>query len=271
MFLVSLVALNGCGGPTVAAIELPEEVVSHRLGRVDLQGRVLDAAGEELPRVPLVAVAVADESVARLGKDGSVACERLGRTQLEVQAGELTQSVPLNCLLISAIKPAQSSFSLRAGSEEGQPLQWIVLDLAGQSVEGVPVKQEVDDPSVARLRKEMLYGILPGRTVLRGSAGELTAEVAIRVGRLDLKEEGLVVPKAGTDLELKAGEWTLTISAQDEVTVEVSGGRCSETDAQLVHHLVCRPATAVKLHIEPTGLLRKSTTAHVRGVFFPGN
>jgi hypothetical protein len=271
VFLASFLALTACGGPVVSAIDVPTLLVTHSLGRIPIPARALDAEGQELPDVAVRAIAVGDEAVARVGKDGSVVCESIGTTQVTLQADELKRSFELRCLLISAIKPAEPSLTLEASSANGVPLKWQVLDLAGQPVEGVPIDLVVADPSVVRLDGVTVFGLLPGRTTLTWTAGEITAKIAVRVGRLAMKHEGLVVAKGGTDVDMAAGEWSLTVSALDEVTVKVAKGRCSSTDPGKIHHLVCRPESAVKLHIEPVGLLREPTTAHVRGVFFPGS
>ncbi len=266
-----ILALAACGGPTVATIDAPARLVTHDPGRLDLRSTARDASGEALPDVPVLAVAVSDDTVARVGKDGSVACQKTGTTTLQVQAGEALQDIALRCLLISAIEPAHKLLSLEVPSERGRVLEWRVLGLDGQPVDGVPVDLAVADASVARVEGSTLHGVTPGRTTLTWTAGERTAQAQVRVGKAELVREALVVAKGGVGVPLKAGDWTLTVSAAAEGTVEVFEGRCSESPAGKVHHLVCRPEQPTKLHIEPTGLLRDPTTAHVRGVFYPGS
>jgi hypothetical protein len=269
VFLAQFLALAACGGPTVASVDVKPLVVSHSPGRVPLGARALDASGEHLVDVAVAAVAVADDTIARVGKDGSVTCEKTGTTTVQLLAGGLAADVELRCLLISKIVPGQTEFSLEAQGERGKPLSWQVLDLAGQPVEGVPMTLAVADPSVARIEGTNAYGVTPGRTTLTWTAGDISAQVAVRVGRAELVHEALAIPEGGLDLAMKAGEWTVTVSARDQVTVSVYEGRCSETPAGRLHHLVCRPDAPTKLHIEPTGLLRDPTNAHVRGVYYP--
>ena len=250
-------------------MDVPSALVSHSPGRVDIAAVARDAEGDPLPDVLVSAVAVSDDSVARVGKDGSVACTRTGRTTVQLQAGELLVDVDLRCLFVSAIKPGQQDIVLEAQGERGRTLSWKVLDLAGEPVEGVPVVLAVADPSVARVEGTQIYGVTPGRTSLTWTAGEITAQAVVSVGKASLVQEALAVPKGGVDLPLSAGRWTLTVSARDPVTVSVAGGRCSETEAGELHHLACRPEGDTQLHIEPTGLLRDPTVVHVRGVFYP--
>ncbi|GEM_PF-5591394 len=261
--------LVGCGGPSVASIQVSEPLVAHTAGRVPLDARALDQDGDVLADVAVAVVAVAETAIARLGHDGSVRCEANGTTAITLGAGDHQTQVDLRCLLISAIEPAHASLTLEAASDQGRTLAWRVLDLAGEPVEGVPVALSVADPSVARVEGTRVFGVTPGRTTLTWTAGDVTAQVSVRVGKPRLVREGMTVPKGGIDLPLEPGEWGITVSALAPVTVESRGGRCSDTDAGLVHHLICDPTEPTQLHIEPTGLLRDPTTAHVRGVYFP--
>ncbi len=269
MFLASVLLFSACES-TPAELRHPERVVSHRPGRVALPVQVLDVDGEVLDH-PVVATAVGDDTVARVGKDGSVTCRALGTSRVDFAVGELTGSLELRCLLISAIQPITQGLSLVVPDEEGAALRWNVVDLKGEVIEGVPVDITSLDPSIARIEGVRVYGVTTGRTRLRFSSGDLSAAIGVRVGKEILRRVAMPIPKAGADLPLVAGEWTLNISASAPVTVDVPGAVCPDTEADKVHYLVCRLPEASALHIEPTGLLREPAVAHVKGVFFPGS
>ncbi len=267
MLLTSMFLLTACQSPP-ASFRHPEQIVVHRAGRVDLPIEVLDGGGEVLD-TPVVATAVDDDAIARVGKDGSVMCTALGTVKVTLQAGSLTGQVPLHCMLISAIEPITTGFSLVVPAEGGEEVKWRVIDLKGAAIEGVPVNIRSLDSSIARVEGQQVHGVTTGRTRLELSAGEKTATIAVRVGKELVREEALHIPEDGTDVPLKAGEWTFTVSANAPVTVEVPGAVCSDTEAERVHHVVCTLAKDASLHVEPTGLLRDPAIAHIRGVFFP--
>ena len=187
MLLSPVLILLACGGPDVASLSVPEVLIRHQPGRVSLGATALDGAGQPLPEVAVRAIASSDPAVAKIGKDGSVLCEGLGSATVTLEADGLRQDAEVRCWLVSAVKPSETELSLEAGGVQGRALVWQVLGLSGEPVTGVPVALTLADPSVVTVRGGELFGLTPGRTLMTGAVGEISAQVVVRVGEPAIK------------------------------------------------------------------------------------
>ena len=265
-----LLAAAGCADTAPASIQAPPQIVVSDAALINIDAKVLNAAGEPLPELQATVSAVSDPALLKLGNNGELQCQGYGTGSATLSAGALRHDVVIACMLIQEIRPEPATIEAVLVRDEAGvvrptsvgPFTFTAIGLDGKPLPGVPLNLTASDPNVIALKEGGLVEALAmGKASIKAVAGDKIGTIEVRIAEELSTRKGLVVEDSkSVGLPLEPGSYRVTMGSDQGVKVSVEGVRSGDearcvADESVSAELLCTLAQAGTLEINNPGVL----------------
>ena len=267
---IPLLLLAACADEAPASIDAAPKITVSDAALVRIDSRVLNAAGEALPKLSAVVTAVSDPALLKLGNNGELQCQGYGTASATITAGGLRHDVVVECMLIQEIRAEPGALEAVLVPDEAGvlqavqlgPVSFTVIGLDGQPIQGAPVVLTASDPNVITLKDGgMVEALRLGKASIKAVVGDKIGTVEVSVAEELTTRKGLVVDDSkSVGLPLEPGSYRVTMGSDQGVKLSFEGARTGDearcaVDETNAAELLCTLAQAGTLEVANPGVL----------------
>ncbi|MCB9765875.1 MAG: hypothetical protein H6739_39240 [Alphaproteobacteria bacterium] len=275
----AVLALVACSsGPVSIQVDEPLRIVEGSPQVV--KAAALDDEGQALKDAVVAVQGSSDEELLRVGKDGRVQCQRSGEATLTLAVGELTRAVQVQCVLVKEIRvrPKRIEQILVPDSAGAfkpvkvEPLTVEVVDNLDELNRTIFVQASPTDAKVVSMGEGYAVTLMePGRSTIRLTAGDKTAEVEVVVGEQVLARSDLnLAPRKEHGFPLQPGRYRVSAGSDSPIALSVAGTDCeTERGKDLEMECVLDKASTLTVENSPGLSFGKDAQVKLRVVRLP--